>query len=232
MGIFGGGSAYDRTRILRAATQARNRRRIKKAIRLYRQVLMMEPDNAELHHKLAPLLARRGEDLDAWHSYQIVAAACRRAKNQEKAIAVYRLAAEKLSHHIELWQEMADTHCERGRNAEAVAALLEGAKHFRSGNDRARAIHLLRRARGIDPWTFEAVLMLSQLLTKTDQGDEASMLLQGLALRAAGRNLRRVRRTQFANAPSLASAWRWLSAPRKSDRTSGIARPSPARPRG
>ena len=45
-----------------------------------------------------------------------------------------------------------------------------------------RAIHLLRRAREIDPWSFEAVLQLARLLSKTDQGEEASMLLQGLAL--------------------------------------------------
>ncbi len=235
MALFGSSTTYDRARILQAAAKARGRRRIKKAVRLYRRVLMMEPDNAELHHKLAPLLAKRGEDFDAWRSFQIVAAACRRAKNPEKAIAVYRLAADHLSHHLELWLELADTYCERGRSVDAIVALVEGSKHFRSGPDRARAIHLLRRAREIDPWSFEAVLQLARLLSKTDQGGEASMLLQGLAQRSAGRDLRRVRRARFLDAPSLASAWRWLVAPRGPGRASRATGASPVRsssPRG
>jgi hypothetical protein len=57
--------AYDRTRILEEAARARARRKRARAIELYRWVLAIEPQNALLHAKLAPLLAEAGEHFDA-----------------------------------------------------------------------------------------------------------------------------------------------------------------------
>ena len=49
MGFTGHRKAYDRARLLSKAEQARRRGRAAKAIELYRRVLAVEPDNADLH---------------------------------------------------------------------------------------------------------------------------------------------------------------------------------------
>ena len=48
---------YDRSRLLRRAAGAQTKGRRKKAIELYRKVLAVEPNDAQVHRKIAPLLA-------------------------------------------------------------------------------------------------------------------------------------------------------------------------------
>ena len=70
MGIFSNTPDYDRTRILEAASRACDRARHRKASALYRRVLSVEPNNMELHARLAPLLAATGRRFDAWTSFE------------------------------------------------------------------------------------------------------------------------------------------------------------------
>ena len=62
MGILSGRTTYDRKQILRAAAQARAKGKHRKAAELYRQVLVVEPENAELHARIAPHLDLGQED--------------------------------------------------------------------------------------------------------------------------------------------------------------------------
>ena len=70
MALFGGNPTYDRTRILREASAAESKGRLRKAVSLYRRVLIVESKNGELHARIAPLLARTGQYFDAWRSFQ------------------------------------------------------------------------------------------------------------------------------------------------------------------
>jgi hypothetical protein len=93
----------------------------------------------------------------------------------------------------------------------AIEVLLEGSRQFRAHFHRPQAIHLLRRARTIDPWHFETVLELALHLGRADQQAEASLLLEGLAERCQERQLRRVRAAALAVAPGARSLVRWLT---------------------
>ena len=57
MSLFHSRPRYDRARILEEAARARARNKRWRAIELYRWILAVEPNNADLHAKLAPLLA-------------------------------------------------------------------------------------------------------------------------------------------------------------------------------
>ena len=70
---FARGRPYDRARILAGAERARRRGRVARAVALYRRVLAQEPENADLHRKLAPLLAATGQRFDAWQSFRVAA---------------------------------------------------------------------------------------------------------------------------------------------------------------
>jgi len=212
MGWFERTKHYDRSRILEEATRARSKKQWKKAIALYRRVLAVERHNAELHAKIAPLLAETGQRFDAWLSFRIAAQACLREGRGEQALAVYREAARCLPREIEVWQSIAQLQAKRGKKREAVEALIEGASQFGSRRQRPQAIHLLRRADEIERWDFEAVFELARLLGKSDQIEEARRLLEGLEERYSDR-LRRLYAAQFQLEGDLRYAWRWLRAP-------------------
>ncbi len=212
MAFFRKSKQYDRVRILDDAKRARDRRRRKRAIELYRWVLAVEPKNGEIHARIAPLLADTRQPFDAWNSYKTAARMYLRDRRPERTIAVYRDAALRLPREVQTWQALARLLNKRGQGEEAVDSLLEGSRHFRSRSRRPQAIHLLRRARSIDPWCFDVVLELSRLLALSSQRHEAEVLLAGLAQRFGGSRLRRVRSAQFRLAPGPLTLWRWLRA--------------------
>ncbi|MDH3520925.1 MAG: tetratricopeptide repeat protein [Myxococcales bacterium] len=212
MALFGKKRGYDRRRVLEEAERARARNKRRQAIALYRWILAVEPNNAELHAKLAPLLAETGQSFDAWRSYRVTATAALREARDDKALAIYREAAERLPRELQAWQGLAQLLAKQGNTSEAVAVLLKGSQNFRRSSLRPEAIHLLRRARCIDAWHFDAVFELSRHLARAGQREEARMLLDGLAERSSGEPLRRVRGAQFRLDRSLAAAWRWLRA--------------------
>lgn len=201
---------YDRTRMLDAATRARLKRRRRKAIRLYRRILTVEPENADLHAKLAPLLAERGERFDARLHFRAAAQLLLREDRAEKALATYREAAACLPHDLDIWVEMAELERRRGEPAQAVRVLLEARRQFRRRRLRPQAIHLLRRVRQVEAWHLEATLDLVQLLARSGQREEALMLIGELVKRTRGAALCRVRRARFGITHTLGDAWRWL----------------------
>jgi tetratricopeptide (TPR) repeat protein len=212
MGWFSRARHYDRTRILDEAAHARARKKRRKAIALYRRLLAVERNTAELHARIAPLLAETGQTFDAWVSFRIAAQACLRERRLDKALAVYREAAGHLPQQIQVWQAIARLQVKRGKRLDAVETLLEGACRFRSRWHWPEAIYLLRRAHQIEPWDFEVVSELARLLAKSDQSEEARRLLQGLEERTSGERLRRVYAAQFRLDGDLRYAWLWLCA--------------------
>jgi tetratricopeptide (TPR) repeat protein len=203
---------YDREQILEQAARARVRRQRRRAIALYRQVLAVERNNIEIHEKLAPLLAETGQDFDAWNSYRAIAHAALREGREDRAIAVFREASRAVPREIQAWQGLARLLMRQREDQAAVEVLIEGSRQFRAQWNRPQAIHLLRRARAIDPWHFETVVELARHLGRTDQEAEARMLLDGLAERSGERRLRRVRTAQLTVSPGPRSLLAWLLA--------------------
>jgi len=203
---------YDRSRLLEEAARAAAGKRTARAIALYRWVLAIEPHNADIHLKLAPLLARRRQGFDAWQSFQSAARAFLRHGQPDRALAIYRQAAAVLPREVQVWQAIARIQHRAGRTRDALEALLEGSRALRRGRLRPRAIHLLRLAREIDPWHFESVHELARLLARSQQREEARILLRELSRRCGGRRLRRVRAEQVRLSPTPAQLWRFVSA--------------------
>jgi tetratricopeptide (TPR) repeat protein len=204
--------SYDRFAILAAAEKARTKGRVRKAIAEYRKVLEIDRGDFEIHGKIAPLLAERKQLAGAWTSFVTAAEGYLREGHGDKALSMYTQAARYLPRQIEVWESIARLQVGRGRPPDAVKALITGSRYFRRKQDRPQAIRLLRRAFETEPWHFEATHILARLLITVGDRREALQLLEGLAERSQGRNLRRACATLFRMAPSLGAAWRWLKA--------------------
>jgi tetratricopeptide (TPR) repeat protein len=210
MGWWGRSKPYDRNRLLAEAARARTKGKAKKALALLETVLRHEPSNAELHRRVAPLLAGVDRTADAWTSYRIAVASLVKAGFVDQAVGVLREAAGNLSRERAVWEGLADAEQQRGRPIDAHKALLDGRTRFRSRRDRPDAIKLLLRARKLAPSHFEANFDLAGLLGRTGARAPAARILAELAVRARGSELRRTRRRQLALAPTPGAFWRFL----------------------
>lgn len=206
------GVVYDRTKLLRAAAKAQEKKHRRKAIALYRQLISMESGNAELHARLAPLLAKTRQRFDALLSFREAANCYLREGKTAEAIGVYRENATLLPRESEVWVSLARLLRQHRTPREAIDVLLTGRRHFRRRRQRAEAIHLLRQAREIEAWDAEVVLDLVALLARSRQREEAMTLLAGLRSHVRGSGLRPVCRLEFRLSPTPARAWRWLRA--------------------
>ncbi|MBW2501102.1 MAG: hypothetical protein JRF61_27780 [Deltaproteobacteria bacterium] len=225
MALFSRRIPYDRKRLLKEADALREGRRWRRALRRYRQILAAEPRNAELHLRVAPLLARAGRRFEAWESFRVAAETLAREGDEASLLHLHQEAVKALPRCFEAWRELARVELRQQRPDQACRFLLAGSRRMRGRRRRGEAIVLLRDAREIDPWHVGVVVELSRLLAKQGDSAEALFLLDHLDSRVEGAELRAVRARTWRIEPSLLHTWRWL-------RASSGARRSDARPRG
>lgn len=212
MALFSRRIPYDRKRLLKEADALREGRRWRRALRLYRQILAAEPRNAELHFRVAPLLARAGRRCEAWESFRVAAETLAREGDEASLLPLHQQAVKALPRSFEAWRELARLELRRQRPDQACRILLDGSRRMRRRSRRGEAIVLLRDAREIEPWHPAVVLELSRLLAKQGDSAEALFLLDHLDSRVQGTELRAVRARAWRIEPSLRHTWRWLRA--------------------
>ena len=66
MSLFRRRNDYHRDRLIREAREFQRRKKHKKALALLRRVMVVEPNNVEIHALIAPSLADRGLEFSAW----------------------------------------------------------------------------------------------------------------------------------------------------------------------
>jgi len=195
---------YDRRKLLSQANRARNRGRVKKAIRLYQRVLEVEPGDVEIHRRIAPLLARSRQPAAALASFHRAITGLMREGFEDKALAVCHETTRYFPQRVDVWEAIASLELRRRRVPDAVKALRDGRKHFRRRRCRAEALRLLRRAHEITPNDVAVATDLARLLAKSGGRAEARQLLVSLAHRTPGRALRRIRWAQLRVDPTPA----------------------------
>ncbi|MBW2712324.1 MAG: tetratricopeptide repeat protein [Deltaproteobacteria bacterium] len=210
MNLFGRRNKYDRKILLQDAHEAQRRGKHKKAIAKLRRVLTREPNNSEIHAMIAPSLAARGLEFNAWESYLRAARAMIRNGKKESAIKIFQNATQRMPRRYEAWTSKATLERRMGRKKDAIQTLGQALPHFRRRATRHPLISLLRLRLQINPMDRETTLELSSLLSKTGQKEEAKMRLAKLAESSNGRLLRQVRRNQWSIEPSLVHSWLWL----------------------
>lgn len=175
-------------------------------------MLAKEPDNPVLLAKLGALLARTKRPEEAGRRFLAAAQIYERQAFDDKALATYVQAAALLPGRADLCERIARLDANRGRKADAIRALVDGAARQRGRKRRPDAIRLLREAVKIEPGHLEATLELARLLRKQGERSNARKLYAELCARKHGAQLRRARAAWFRMSPTPVAAWLWLRA--------------------
>jgi len=210
--MFGRKVPLSRSELVQRGDRARAKGRRRKAISEYRKALALEPGDASIHAKIAPLLAARGDKAEALKSFQAAAEGQIKAGFVDRAIALYVQAVSLFPKEDVLWREVARLHLERARRADAVRIYVQAHRHFRGKKDRDTGIAFLRRAVELDPLHIQGTIALAKLLKKSGRKAEGHQLLAQLAAQLRGPALKKVRRAQFGLSPTPAALWRWMRA--------------------
>lgn len=207
-----GNRPFNRREELAAADIARARGRRKQAIAGYRRVLEAQPEDLTVHARIAPLLASTGDRAGALASFRTAADGQAKAGFHERALSLFIQAAEHYPDEETLWPEIARLHLQRGRRAEAVAALTQGGWRLHLARQYAVAERVLRLALQFEPHDGDAIAILARTVRAEGRRDEAVQLLEDLAARVKGRRLAAVRGILLRVDPSLAHLWGWIRA--------------------
>ena len=216
-----------RKQLLADATRARNAGNERRAIALYRRVLLEDPHNAEVALRAAPLLARRGERFEAWQLYRMASQELMRRREREECLDALREACRWVPEEFEAWRLRSELELKLGREDRAYETLLEGRQRFRTPQVRAQAIALLTRARLIETDDPDVILDLARLYSRSGQTEAAMELLETLEPGGSHRAARRKAARQFRITLAPRYAWGWFktffmrSKPRK-NRTGAI----------
>jgi tetratricopeptide (TPR) repeat protein len=199
---------FDRARTLENADRARAKGRRFKAIEEYQQILAHQPNDAAVHGKLAPLLAAVKRRDEARKSFLAAGDSHTQQGFADRAIAVYLQALALFPRDLELWEKIIALHLQRGRQADALKAVLAARAQLHGRVDRPLAIRCLRRALELAPDHVPVTADLARLLAKEGSGPEALDLLRNLLPKVQGGDRRRLHRAEFSVSHSPAALWR------------------------
>ena len=196
--------------LLTEAHRARQTGKSRAAIRLYKRILIENPNNFEVALRCAPMLAMAGEGFEAWQLYRRVAREYAREKLYSECLSVYREACRFVPHEFDAWRLCAELQLKMNHPDGAYETLIDGRMHFGRPHSVSQAIALLVRARTIEPWDDALLLDLAELYVRNDQPEIARELLTTLACRVQGARLRKVRFMQWRLSYSLRDLWLFL----------------------
>jgi pilus assembly protein FimV len=208
---FGSKNSYDRSEVLRRAETFRIRGRVRRAIREYEKVLAVDPQDLEVHTKVAPLYIRARRADAAKSSLRRVIAAYEKQGFVDKTIAMLRLALTLDRRDLGFHLRLAELYLDKGLKGDALK-LLEGArKRFRRKRFLKEALSIEEKILGFAPANFRAQVTLVRHLWRARRRREARERLWQMelewALRRDGPRWRKTRWLLCRRAPSLLTLW-------------------------
>ncbi|MCK5690510.1 tetratricopeptide repeat protein [Myxococcota bacterium] len=199
-----------RVEILAAASKARGRGRVGRAIKEYQKLLDEDPDDREAHARIAPLLSRKKRYDESWTSFSRAAQIFLDQGFETKALSIYVQSTDSLPRNLDAWQTVANLQFKMGRRPDAIQVLLKSIKNFKGKRFRREGILLMRQAFEIQPWEPKVTRNLILLLHAEGEIMESARLARGLADRSDGKERRKALWMVFRATPGFRTAWGWF----------------------
>ncbi len=211
MAVFSGAASYDRNEIFHKAEEYRLRGRIRKAIREYERVLAVDPQDIEVHSRVAPLYIKVGRKDSAKASLWRTIAYYEKMGFADKSIAMLRLALMVDPRDLSAYLRLADLHLDKTHRVDALKVLEEARKAFRRRRFHRQATAVENKILSFAPDDFRAQVSLVRLLWRAGKRREAGERLWRMesewARRRNRKRWRKTRRLMCRHAPSLSTCW-------------------------
>lgn len=211
MTLFGHRANYDRAGILRRAERFRSRGRVKRAIREYERVLAVDPEDIEVHTKVAQLYIRARRKDQAKASLKRVIEWNEKEGFVDREIAMLRVAQELDRRDLTVYLRLAELYLGKEVTGDALR-LLEGArKAFRRKRFFKEAIAVEEKILSIAPDDFRAQVSFVRLLRRAGRRYEAGERLRQMEAHwALMKNKEYWMKTRWLlcrHAPSVSTCW-------------------------
>jgi tetratricopeptide (TPR) repeat protein len=214
MKLPGATASYDRGEILRKAEKYRSKLRIRKAIREYEKILSADPQDIDVHIRIAPIYIRVGRKDQAKTSLRQVIAWYEKMGFTEKAIATLRLALKVDHRDLATNLNLVDLYLGKNHAVEARNVLDRARKAFRGKRFLKEALAVEEKILGLAPDDFRAQVSLVRLLWRTGKRREALERIRRMEEQWARRGnkpcWRKTRRLSWLLAPSLSTSWAYF----------------------
>lgn len=201
------GDEWNRQEIYRRAEQFRAERKYRKAIKEYAKIIAVDPDDHQVHGRLAEIFKLNGENANAVPHLEKVAEGHYKDGRIDRVIAVRKQLVEFDPKTLNRYYDLGDLLVEKGWVADAIDAYKGAIKVFTGKRFRDHRLHLYTSILKLKETDNGSRLELAKLYVQLGNRNTAkTLLLDGLAMMEP-KSLRKWRRTYrwqlFKIEPSL-----------------------------
>ena len=168
-------------RLLGEAQKLALRGQFDKALKIYEQLLVMEPTAINLRQKLAELLTRVGRTEDARREFETIGTYYSKNGFYLKAIAVYKQLQKLFPADISLSLTLAELNEKHGLAANALSEYKRVHDYYELTGNHAEAIKILDRMQNVDPRNIPIKIKLAEAYLQHGKKDEAYALFSRTA---------------------------------------------------
>ena len=152
-----------------------------KAIAMYKKIDRLDPRDPDIAEKLANLYANQGLVVDARAQYLVVADACSRAGDPQKALEVLHKIADLDPHNTEVRLKLAEGYLKEGLRPEAVETFTEAGSRLFDNGKFEKSLESYSRALELSPHHRAALKGLVSAHVALGTAYEAAEILERAA---------------------------------------------------
>lgn len=203
-------ATFDRRAVAAKAAEARGKGKRKRAVELYREILEHDPEDHEVHGKIAQLLAEGGDLTAASVSFRAGAEGYHKKGFTDRAIALLKQGTTYLPTDAELWLRISEMYVGREKKKDAEKTLSDARPMFKRKADLRGAARILDAHLALEPRALDVAIDRAQVAKRLRDRDHGVALLTGLLAGASDAERKKLRKALFSLQPSLGSWWRWV----------------------
>src|SRR5688572_33373652 len=158
--------AINKNKLMDAASKARDKGQVDKAIKEYLKIVREDPKDVRVWLKIGDLYAKKGAKPEATETYLKVAKFYSEQGFYLKAVAVYKQILKLDPRLVDVILKLAELHRQLGLMSEAMQYYESVAAHFHREGNTKEALETVKKLVDIDPDNIATRIKLAELYSK------------------------------------------------------------------